>query len=225
MPGYIKNRGKRRDGTTKWQARWAATRRPVKTRAASRSCSQQAGDAERVDQHDGHGTRSAGHTSNRGAARQPFTRVVVEEYRDTWSRLAQDDRVGYEVHLLNRQRPSGFGSRRSRRSRLTTSRRSTTSSAATRRAEKMSAASWTCCAASSPSPSSAATSRPTRVHGQAPHPRPQAAASARNRAVTSNEEVRNNSSKPVPETGASGPARRLDRAPRRGACGRQDDKL
>jgi len=96
MPGYIKNRGKRRDGTTKWQARWRPPGDPSDRnrierlfrdkRSAERWLSTMEADALRgtyIDPRDGQVQFSA----------------VADEYRATWGRLAPKTRVGYESIL------------------------------------------------------------------------------------------------------------------------------
>ena len=109
--------------------------------------------------------------------------------------------------------------RRSRRSRLTTSRRSTTSSPPPTRRTRF-AASWTCCAASSPSPSSAGYIATNPASTDSVNPRPQAAASARHRAAHPRT-GRTTRPSPTRTLAPPGPARRLHRAPRRGALGTQ----
>lgn len=108
MPGYIKNRGKRRDGTTKWQARWRPPGDPS-DKGRIEKLFRNKRDAERwISTMDTDSLR--GTYIDPRSGEQPFTRVV-EEYRDTWSRLAPKTRVGYES-ILNRHVLPEFGSKK-----------------------------------------------------------------------------------------------------------------
>ena len=108
MPGYIKNRGKRRDGSTKWQARWRPPGDPS-DKGRIEKLFRNKRDAERwLSTMDTDSLR--GTYIDPRSGEQPFTRVV-EEYRDTWGRLAPKTRVGYES-ILNRHVLPEFGSKK-----------------------------------------------------------------------------------------------------------------
>lgn len=106
MPGHVRARGKRADGTTIWQARW---RHPVELahrresnhktkRAALDWINEQEADAKRGSYTD----------PRRGDAR--FT-AVADEWRETWADLAPKTRVGYESILRCHVLPE-FGDKR-----------------------------------------------------------------------------------------------------------------
>lgn len=108
MPGYIKNRGKRRDGSTKWQARWRPPGDPS-DKGRIEKLFRNKRDAERwISTMDTDSLR--GTYIDPRSGEQPFTRVV-EEYRETWGRLAPKTRVGY-TSILNRHVLPEFGSKK-----------------------------------------------------------------------------------------------------------------
>src|SRR4051812_35949789 len=94
MPGYVRPRGKRKDGSTKWQARWRSPNDPsVRIEQTFRSRR----DGERwlttMDNDAWNGSYIDPRRSDR-----PF-REVADAWRETWADLEPKTRVGYESIL------------------------------------------------------------------------------------------------------------------------------
>jgi integrase len=103
MPGYVRARGKRQDGSIKWQARYwdplDTTRRIEKVFKAKR-------DAERWLTQQGAAIYDGTHIDPRRADR-PFA-AVADEWRETWTDLEPKTRAGYES-ILNQHVIPRFG--------------------------------------------------------------------------------------------------------------------
>jgi integrase len=94
MAGYVRARGKRRDGTTKWQARYwdpkDPSRRVEKTFAKQR-------EAERWLTTQGAAVLDGTHVNPRRSER-PFP-IAAEAWRETWADLEPKTKGGYEAIL------------------------------------------------------------------------------------------------------------------------------
>src|SRR5437764_8755842 len=94
MAGHIRKRGKRADGTTRWQARHPDPARPGTTAQIERTFSSRA-EAEDWLTGQSHALRSGSYISPKQAER-PFA-DVVEAWREAWSqRLSPTTTAGYQ---------------------------------------------------------------------------------------------------------------------------------
>ena len=104
MPGYVRRRGRRRDGTTKWQARW-------------RNPNDQTQRIEKVFKHKQEAERwltAQDHTALTGSYVDPRTgdrpyRELAQAWKETWVGLSPKTCAGYidilEAHLLPSSAP------------------------------------------------------------------------------------------------------------------------
>jgi len=106
MAGYIRKRGVRQDGSTKWQARyWDAADRTRRYEKVFRT----KGEAQRWLTVQGAALVTGTHVDHRDADR-PF-RDVADAWRSTWVDLEPKTRAGYEQILANHLLPE-FGGRK-----------------------------------------------------------------------------------------------------------------
>lgn len=102
MPGYVRSRGKRRDGSVKWQARWRHPDDPS-DRARRERVFRAKRDAERwIASMDTDALRGSYADPRRGGV---LFRVVAEEWTETWGDLAPKTRDGYRSILGNHVLP------------------------------------------------------------------------------------------------------------------------
>jgi len=106
VAGYIRKRGVRQDGSTKWQARyWDAADRTRRYEKVFRT----KGEAQRWLTVQGARQIHGDHVDPRGGDR-PY-REIVEAWRSTWLNLSPKTRSGYEQILRTHLMPE-FGARR-----------------------------------------------------------------------------------------------------------------
>ena len=103
MPGHIRSKGKRRDGTTKWEARW---RNPLNPRESREKTFRVKSQASRwltdMDTNASSGTYIDPRKSDR-----PLSNVA-DEWQDTWLDLAPKTKAGY-AHVLEKHIIPEFG--------------------------------------------------------------------------------------------------------------------
>ena len=99
MAGYVRRRGRRRDGSTKWQARW---RNPNDHGQRLEKTFVKRQDAERWLTEMEHNALAGSYVDPRHAD-QPY-RELAEAWKDTWVNLSPKTRAGYtdilESHLV-----------------------------------------------------------------------------------------------------------------------------
>ena len=106
MSGYIRKRGKRADGSTKWQARYWDASDPTKR---YEKVFRRKDDAERWLVQQSNAQLTGTHIDPRNADR-PF-REVVDAWKETWVDLEPKTKAGYESIIEKRLLPE-FGSRK-----------------------------------------------------------------------------------------------------------------
>jgi integrase len=105
MPGYIKNRGKRADGTTRWQARWRPPGQPSDAKRIEKVFRTKRDATRWLSTMDADAHRGSYLDPRRGQV--PFTQVATE-WQATWGRLAPKTRAGY-TSILNHHVLPAFG--------------------------------------------------------------------------------------------------------------------
>lgn len=106
MPGHVRSRGKRADGTTKWQARW---RNPLDQNERREKQFRRKGAAQRWITDMDSAVYSGSYVDPRKADR-PFLEVV-DAWRTTWIDLEPKTKAGYES-ILNHHLLPAFGKRK-----------------------------------------------------------------------------------------------------------------
>ncbi len=106
MAGYVRKRGARKDGSTKWQARYWDTNDPTKR---YEKVFRRKDEAERWLVQQSNAQLTGTHIDPRNADR-PFRDVVVL-FRDTWIDLEPKTKAGYESIIEKRLLPE-FGNRK-----------------------------------------------------------------------------------------------------------------
>ncbi|HET7571784.1 MAG TPA: tyrosine-type recombinase/integrase [Gaiellaceae bacterium] len=106
MAGYIRKRGTRKDGSTKWQARYWDANDPTKR---YEKVFRRKEEAERWLVQQSHAQLTGTHIDPRSADR-PF-RDVIDAWKDQWVGLEPKTRAGYEGIIEKRLLPE-FGSRK-----------------------------------------------------------------------------------------------------------------
>jgi len=106
MPGHVRSRGKRADGTTKWQARW---RNPLDQNERREKQFRRKGAAQRWITDMDSAVYSGSYVDPRKADR-PFSEVV-DAWRSTWIDLEPKTKAGYES-ILNHHLLPAFGKRK-----------------------------------------------------------------------------------------------------------------
>lgn len=106
MPGHVRARGKRADGTTIWQARWRHPDNLVHRRESNHKTKRLALDWINDQEAD---AKRGSYTDPRKG--QVTFAVVADEWRGTWGKLAPKTQVGYES-ILRRHVLPAFGDKR-----------------------------------------------------------------------------------------------------------------
>lgn len=106
MPGYVRNRGQRQDGSTKWQARW---RDPMDPSTRREKVFRTKNLAERWLKKMDNDSYEGAYIDPRKGDR-PF-RAVADAWRSSWLNLEPKTRAGYESILATHLLPE-FGDRR-----------------------------------------------------------------------------------------------------------------